>query len=394
MPHLLEAYALNCGLKIDRPYVYQKFFPLNVEKFITIHPNSKCDSKCYDYWQEVVLFLQPELTKNGISIIQIGTKEDKPILGCLHTQGQTSVNQASYIIGKSMLHLGADSFASHVASGLGKKIVCLYSNNYASVVRPYWTKESDCVLLEPDRTKKKPNFSETESPKSINEIKPEKIAEHVLSLLGLDSQINWKTVIRGSKYNHINIQSIPNSVINPKAFNVESIIMRMDIEHNEEVLANQLNVSDCAIVTRKPINLKLLEVFREKIKQFVYEIDENHDPTFAAKIRRLGLDCTYLNTLNQEELNKIKVDYFDIGVLINKPKINPDDVATLRSLNLSKLFYRSKKYVVSDGKIYPSVAEAKFGQPLSSLAQEFRAVIDNDIFWDDIEDFYFFQKLD
>lgn len=393
MPHLIETYALNCGLKIDKPYIYEKFFPLIADRFITIHPNSKYDSKCYDYWQEVVDFLSPELAKEKISIVQIGTKDDKPIKGCLHTQGQTSINQASYIVGRAELHFGADSFAAHVASAMGKKIVCLYSNNFAEVVRPYWSKESDRIMLEPDRKGKRPNFSEKESPKTINEIKPEKIAESVLKLLNLDSQIGWKTILRGPKYMSANVQSIPNSVVNPKAINVDSMIMRMDVEHNEKILAAQLAVCDCSILSKLPIDLEILSKFKSKIKQFVYEIDENHNPAFALNVKNLGIETVLYNSLSEDKLKHIKMDYFDVGVLINKPKINPEDVIKLRDLGLENLYYKSKKYTISNGKIYPSVAEAKFGTPLSSLSTESKKVIDEKIFWDDLEDFYLFQKL-
>ena len=78
MPHLIETYALNCGLKIDKPFMLEKFFPVDVENFITIHPNSKYTSKCYDYWQEVVDLIREPLKENNIDILQIGTKEDVP----------------------------------------------------------------------------------------------------------------------------------------------------------------------------------------------------------------------------------------------------------------------------------------------------------------------------
>ena len=71
-----------------------------------------------------------------------------------------------------MLHIGADSFATHIASGFKKKIVCIYSNNYAQAVRPYFGDSNQHVLIEPDRTERKPSFSAEENPKSINEIPP------------------------------------------------------------------------------------------------------------------------------------------------------------------------------------------------------------------------------
>ena len=31
--HILESYALQNDLKIDRPFIYEKFFPLAIDKF-------------------------------------------------------------------------------------------------------------------------------------------------------------------------------------------------------------------------------------------------------------------------------------------------------------------------------------------------------------------------
>jgi len=156
--HLVETYATNCGLKIDKPYIYDKFFPVSAEKYITLQPFSK-PSKSYDFWQEVVDQVKPFLDDFNIEIVQIGAKGEGDINGCLHTQGQTSIAQCSYIVKNSMLHVGVDSFAAHIASGFGKKIVCLYSNSNINNVKPFWTKNEDCILIEPDRKGKKPIYS-------------------------------------------------------------------------------------------------------------------------------------------------------------------------------------------------------------------------------------------
>ena len=73
--HILESYALQNDLKIDRPNVYEKYFPLAVDKFITL------DSSClqtgamqYDHWNLVTEYLTPRLQKHGITILQLGSK--------------------------------------------------------------------------------------------------------------------------------------------------------------------------------------------------------------------------------------------------------------------------------------------------------------------------------
>ena len=180
--HLVETYALSCGARIDKPLIYEKYFPLPTEKYISFQPFSGAASKNYDFWQEVIAILFPVLKKEGISILQLGGKEEKPFNGCLNIAGNTNLGQASYVIARSELHLGADSFGAHTASAFSKKIVAIYSNNIVKNVQPYWSDNEDVILLEPKRATK-PTFSLEESPKTINTIKPEIIANATIELL-------------------------------------------------------------------------------------------------------------------------------------------------------------------------------------------------------------------
>ena len=52
--HTLERYALSCGVKIDKPHIFEEFYPLNFEKYITIDASAEIDTKRYDYYNEVV----------------------------------------------------------------------------------------------------------------------------------------------------------------------------------------------------------------------------------------------------------------------------------------------------------------------------------------------------
>jgi len=86
--HLLERYALGCGAKIDKPFIYDKYFPLPIEKYITLQPFSKYSSKCYDYWDEVVDILNPFVKKFGVAIVQIGGPNESNIEGCVNIKAR------------------------------------------------------------------------------------------------------------------------------------------------------------------------------------------------------------------------------------------------------------------------------------------------------------------
>ena len=150
--HLVESFSLNTGLKIGKPYLYEKFVPLPFQNdYITLQPYGKFESRKYDYWSEVIDILGPTLDKNNIKIVQIGAPPENPLYGCHNMIGQTEFNQAAYLIKNSVLHVGIDSFGIHFASGYGKKMVGLYSNMLPSQSGPYWSDDEDTIILEPER---------------------------------------------------------------------------------------------------------------------------------------------------------------------------------------------------------------------------------------------------
>ena len=96
--HLLETYALSTGSKIKKPFILKKYFPLPVSKYITIQNSSGMSGKCYDYFQDVVDFLYEDLKKNGYSIIQIGSKDDRPLDRVINLQGSTNMLQLEALL--------------------------------------------------------------------------------------------------------------------------------------------------------------------------------------------------------------------------------------------------------------------------------------------------------
>lgn len=315
--HLIERYATACGVKIDKPYIYDTFFPVNVEKYISFQPFSKYPSKNYDYWDEVVAIISPYLQQNNITLVHIGAKDDKVVNNTLNLCGQTNISQAAYIIKNSIMHVGADSFAAHIASGYGKKIVALYSNNNINNVKPYWTKPEDMVLLSP-KINKKPQYSVNEIPKSINNIKPEDIAEGILKLLNIQYNNLPKTIYIGNEYINKTLEIIPDKPINPAQIGLDTLVIRMDYVFNEQVLELFLQQKKCIIFTNKPINEQLLQRYRQNIPQLIYLVEKDNDTTFIKTLKRNTINATFISYLSEEELNEFKLDYMDYGLIVKR----------------------------------------------------------------------------
>lgn len=386
--HLVETYATQCGAKIDKPYIYTKFFPLPVDNYVTLQPFSKYGSKCYDYWDEVVDLIKPQLDSAGISIVQIGASGERPIPGCFHTQGQTSIPQSAYIIQGGRMHIGVDSFGAHIASGFGKKIVCLYSNNHIQTVRPYWTPDEDCVLLEPDRGGNKPKFVAEESPKTINDIKPEDVAQGIFNLLMVGGQIRQKTVFRGALYSRKNLEWVPDANIDPKPLGADTVVARMDLLFNEEVLFNQFNFSRQIIYTDRPVDIARLAAFKDKINQIVYEVRENDDPAWVKRVVGLGINLHLISRLTEEQIRDKKIHYMDIGIIHRQELKIPDELVGKR-----EFLYQSGRLIVSGGSFYQSIQDWRAGRSLPSAQKQFLHIEPNEEFWREIEEFYIVERV-
>jgi hypothetical protein len=393
--HLLENYSLQTGFKIGKPFILERYFPLTVDKYITLQVNSKYPSKCYDYWDDVVAILNPILNKQGIVIVQIGGKDDPALPGCYYTCGQTSIGQAAHIIHHGLLNLSVDSFSTHFASYFKKKIVCLYSNNYISAVKPFWTEDENCVLLEPDRPEgHKPSFSAFENPKSINRIKPEVIAKSVCDLLGIEFTYPFETIDVGINYQNRTIESVPNHVVDISRLGIDSLILRADLFYNDMMIANQLQVCPCSIVTKSPISDQLLQSFRFGIRDVLYIIDKDHSPKFVKKMQELAIRFTLASWMSEEEINAIKIDYIDYGIIHRQTFELKEDRKDLKNIPDETLYYKSKKYILSEAKIFLSEAAWRENKPINNFDDNFQPIINTPEFWKESLNFRLLKKVD
>ena len=395
--HILESYALQNDLKIDRPNVYEKYFPLAVDKFITL------DSSClqtgamqYDHWNLVTEYLAPRLQKHGITIVQLGSKKCQPIQGCYQTTGQCDFNQQSYIIKRSLLHLSTNNESSHVASSYSKKLVTLFPYNcYIGQFKPYWSEENDIILLQGKGEHNRPSFSPSENPKSINSIKPDEVAKAVLQKLNIydedDTAWQYNTLKIGSSFNRKRIDSNLSHIVDCNKLGVSSIILRMDLNHNEENLVEQLKVSPCSIITSKAISESIIDAYSKKILEVVYYITDDHDPNFIKKLKSKSINCVLRSRKSENEINDVKINYMDYGLIHATTTKSKNDFEELK--NKDNLYYKSNYYIIHNGKFYPSSAALlRLTHSMETFEQKPQPIIDDPLFWEDIDHFQIMQK--
>tara|TARA_R100000008_G_scaffold5135_1_gene3154 strand:+ start:1706 stop:2830 length:1125 start_codon:yes stop_codon:yes gene_type:complete len=344
MSHLAEEYAKSCGVKIGKPVLNPHYFPVLHDKYITIHNDKKVQAKEYDMWPDVIELIRPFLGE--IKIIQIGAFGEPTIFGVDSHIPTNSLKQSSYIIKNSLAHVGIDSVPVHIASAFDKPVVGIYAHTYANTCCPLWNDKSKFITIESDRGGNKPSFSLEEHPKTINFIKPEKIAQAVLDVLGIEEKINHKTIFIGNNYTSKFLEVIP--ISEPRLI-PSPIDVRMDIAHNEQNLSFIVRDYEVEVTLSKPIDKKFLACGR--IKKIAYKTDR-FDPEFCDLMKAHAIPhaliCTSPETLSEEREKNfdLLINYLNEEEIIlnNKKRIKVDD--------FSKIKIKSGKTVVSGQQAY------------------------------------------
>lgn len=349
MSHLAEEYAKSCGVKIGNPILNPHYFPILHDKYITIHNDKKVQAKKYEMWPDVIQILKPYL--KDIKIIQIGSHGEEAIEGVHQHLPTSTLKQCAYIINNALGHVGIDSVPVHIASALDKPVVGIYAHTYANTCKPLWNKKTKSITIESDRNGNKPSFSLEEHPKTINLIKPEKIAQAVLDVLNINKTIRHKTVFIGQNYTSSFAEVIPVEKTNLVA---EFIDVRMDYCHNENVLAHIMERNAVEVTTDKPLNPNLINSGR--IKKIIYKADK-FDQDFCKKIKEKGIPHVLLCT-SSENLAEERAKNFDC--LINKLDVKEIIKNNKKRFGEDKFVNKkiaSNKKVVCGDKIYESYFE-------------------------------------
>ena len=369
---LLETYSRNTSVDIKpKPKLIEKFFPLGgVDKYITIQTKSGMPAKDYGYFNEIINLLSPYLSKENIKIVHLGQGEGvEQFKNTIHLINQTSIHQAAYIIKRSLCHLSVDSWSSHYAGAENIPLVSLYGSTTVDNHSPYFYNKDKTILLESHRNGNKATFSREENPKTVNLINPETVALSVLKLLNISNSINYSTIYIGNLFNNRMLQTIPNQAINISNLGVQSLIVRMDIEFNEDNLAKQLQICPCSILTKKPLHPNLIKQFRDQILEIIYFIDKDHSVDFVRHLHDLRVPYKLISELPDEELKKLKLDYLDFHIIVKKDTSIPKEI---ENKDLSKLQYKSNQLYLGHEKIYQSEYSYRNNQPLDSFENKFQ----------------------
>ena len=360
---LSDVYSASCGLRIQKPKVYDQFFPFIEENFITLDT----ENTNYNYWSDVVNLINPYLEKHDIVIFELGDPKSPNITNVNRTNGILSAGQKSFLLRKSKLHVGSpDSYSTNFFSTLDKKMVCVVEKESRALPLSWGNSENHLFVY----------------PENKKFIEPEKIAKNILNSLGIDFKFDYETVYIGEKYKDglQYIESFPDEVVSLKQFNIGSVLLRMDLNFSEDILAKQLQNGKASIYTDKPINLNILSSLQENINEIIYEIKDDNSPEFYEKVKSLGKPCNIISFLPEEKINSYKLKYMEMGNILPQKIFRFEDLPDYKNLNTENLFYRSKRFIFKGGSPYLSEESLK-NNIKSSSSFEIQKVINNNNFW-------------
>lgn len=418
MSTLAQVYSLGCGMPLTRPEIADVFFPTAhpLDKTILIHAfagatlnnngqlQAAFPAKIYDYFNEVIDLLKPIVEPLGYKIIQIGGPNEPGLRGIESLAGATTMHQCAYLVKNAALLIGNDSMWAHVAGAYGRAQVHVYGST-SKPHFPYWNNHLKSSFIESHRRGQKPSYSAHENPKSINWIPPEKIVCDALSILGCGPHPTRKSIYIGEVYNNPCLEVVPNMVVGPQVQSTSPLVFRMDIEHNEQILANNLQNRKGLIMTKKEIDLGLLQTFKKNIASMRVEVDEVN-PAWIKGVKKLGLQAGFFSTeRDQEKLATLRLNLFDAFNGGGFDKFTPPTVEDFyksaavylnkeldKDFKLEKLKFKSNKFFLSDNKVYLSKAHLTAKQHVASSEENVGFVINTPEFWEEQAHYYFFTE--
>lgn len=354
MSHIAEVYAKDLGAKIGKPHIIDHFYPNVEDCYVTFQTSNKIEAKNYDYWDVVISLLRPHLHSKGIKMVQVGGPDDPPIASADQVLLGATFRQMNYLIKKAEAHFGVDSLPTHIASSYDIPVVSVFANLYKENAAPLWNKDSKLICLEPDFSEKKPSFSSKETPKRINEIMPEKIAQSVLDVMGIQETVNFTTIHIGKNFHNRIVEIVPNFFGISESLRDKMINLRGDLHFDQNNIFKWSKFCKTNLFLNDEISDGLLEAIKENTKQIIFQV-ENLDKDFSdffKKIKRSNINLK-ICTDNTEIISDLRFMYLDYDVFDTNPEESIKDKIT------EKTKFFSKKIFLTEGKQFSSEFASK-----------------------------------
>ena len=382
MSFFIEKYATHLGVKPRLPHLSDHFYPVEFEKHITIDPSQKSREHAYANWDFIINQIKEMCP--GHKFIQVGLDSGyKPTSVDKVISGASTLKNQFFVIKNADLHIGIDCICSHISAYYDIPTVGLYSKYPSSYTKPIYANKDNFLAIEVDRKGDLPRFNEEESSDLINKILPEKIISKALEILGVKNNYDkYKTINIGRLFPSPVVEVIPNFE-QEEGTSFEKILnLRFDYTDDRKYAEKWLS-KKCNLLINSPIDISLIEEYKENIKGATVFIDEN---SFTEKylniLKSLNIPIR-LSCTNKDKLSEIRVKFFDWN--INEYKFQDKKDLDFYKDICNNTFYYSNKMLISEGKKYSS--KAAWEQGVEYKEGVYEPIIDSNSFWEEYEHF-------
>ena len=370
--HLVEKLQSIYRCSPKKPNLSFNFLPLPFEKYITILNDGLIPSNTYDYFDDVVDDISGPLANNNIRIVQILQKQDQKRIKSTYHLAPTNLAQLNYVVKNSLLHVSSDAYSTELCGTVGANSLSLAGNRYKGNFYPFFNPSakmlSNCLY-------KKPTFNAIETPKSINGIKTEKVSKAILESLNLTMPTPYKTIFVGSKYPDIEIDYVPNFILNSSLFSKFVVNVRLDKEFNLANVQTCFRPLRLNLVTDQKIPAQFLYAIKNNVETLTYILRAQTPKDIADSCLDVGIEPQFL-CFNKSKIDEIRFRFLDFKVRLiehDQPKLEIPRDAILKS----------SKIILSNNEKYLSYAHLEKGEKIGIINR----IIDNKKFWED-QDYY------
>jgi hypothetical protein len=388
MSHLVEEYAKNLGVKIAKPTVAKHFYPLLVDKYITVYCESTIESKKYHYFNIVIDLIKNSLNKFDIKVVQIGAKENSIIPNTDACYGDLTFKQNAYILSKSLLHIGVDNVFSHYVSSLNIPLVSIFGNIYPEISDGFWSSKDRKANIK-SLWSEKPCLNLVDPENSINKIKPELIAQSILDQLKINGKVNIKTRHIGNSFKDKIMEVVPNFFQPYQELKDQIIYLRLDYGFDANYFMQWCQWCNVSIFTDKIIPLEIINKIYPKIKNlsFILNKENNLDDFYIRNLKSKKINFQIL-VKEEDQIAEIQEKYFEVQVrpykTLKKENLNDE------YLNIKNTFFTSGKTILSNGKRYPSKYH---WQKDENIIDKNLNIEDDDVFYEELNHYFIYERI-
>jgi len=388
MSHLVEEYAKNLGVKIAKPTVAKHFYPLLVDKYITVYCESTIESKKYHYFNIVIDLIKNSLNKFDIKVVQIGAKENSIIPNTDACYGDLTFKQNAYILSKSLLHIGVDNVFSHYVSSLNIPLVSIFGNIYPEISDGFWSSKDRKANIK-SLWSEKPCLNLVDPENSINKIKPELIAQSILDQLKINGKVNIKTRRIGNSFKDKIMEVVPNFFQPYQELKDQIIYLRLDYGFDANYFMQWCQWCNVSIFTDKIIPLEIINKIYPKIKNlsFILNKENNLDDFYIRNLKSKKINFQIL-VKEEDQIAEIQEKYFEVQVrpykTLKKENLNDE------YLNIKNTFFTSGKTILSNGKRYPSKYH---WQKDENIIDKNLNIEDDDVFYEELNHYFIYERI-